>query len=127
LDIASWTGLLLIVLLLLERIAKLSDPIRLDVRKRILAPEYESRLGLTSIGAKQILFSLSFWRKQFYLLFELLVENDRHLAGLPGGHQRVRFVRFLKRESVRHEIFRMNFPAHNPLHEIFHKPNACHP
>jgi len=34
LDIASWTGLLLILLLLLERIAKLSDPIRLDVRKR---------------------------------------------------------------------------------------------
>ncbi len=42
---ASWTGYLLILLLLLERIAKLSDPIKLEARKRILAPEYEKSLG----------------------------------------------------------------------------------
>jgi hypothetical protein len=44
--VASWTGYLLILLLLFEKIAKLSDPIRLDARKRILAPEYEKSLGL---------------------------------------------------------------------------------
>ncbi len=43
--VASWTGYLLILLLLLERIAKLSDPIKLEARKRILAPEYEKSLG----------------------------------------------------------------------------------
>jgi len=44
--LASVTGYLLLLLLAFERIAKLSDPIRLEVRKRILAPDYEKRLGL---------------------------------------------------------------------------------
>ena len=43
--IASWTGYFLILLLLLERIAKLSDPIRLEAKKRTLVPDYEKSLA----------------------------------------------------------------------------------
>jgi hypothetical protein len=43
--IASWTGYFLILLLLLERIVKLSDPIRLEAKKRMLVPDYEKNLA----------------------------------------------------------------------------------
>src|SRR5271166_4972886 len=63
----------------------------------------------------------------FCVLFQLFVENDRHLTRLTAGHKRIRFVRFLKRKSVCNEVFRMNLPAHNPLHEVLHEPNARYP
>jgi hypothetical protein len=46
----------------------------------IIAPEYESRLGPTSIGAIQIQFSLSFWRKQFIYY---LSSSSKTTATLP--------------------------------------------
>jgi hypothetical protein len=43
--LASWTGYSLILLLLLERIAKISDPITLEAKKRVLVPDYEKNLA----------------------------------------------------------------------------------
>jgi KAP family P-loop domain len=43
--IASWAGYFLLLLLLLERIAKISDPIRLEAKKRMIVPDYEKSLA----------------------------------------------------------------------------------
>jgi hypothetical protein len=43
-DVSSWTGPILVVLFLLERVAKVTDPIMLEAKKRTMVPDFEGKL-----------------------------------------------------------------------------------
>src|SRR5215469_663096 len=60
-------------------------------------------------------------------LFNLFVKNDRYLARPTAGHERVSFGCLFERKSVCNELFGMDLPAHNPLDQVFHKPDARDP
>src|SRR5271165_62723 len=84
--------------------------------RRLPAPKKSRSFSAYQMHNASALPSPRFEMLSFCVLFELFVENDRHLTGLTAGHKRICFVRFLKRKSVCNEVFRMNLPAHNPLH-----------
>src|SRR5699024_6393763 len=57
----------------------------------------------------------------------VLIKYNRNLTAVSFCHQLISFTGFLDRKFMRNQIFRMNVPSDQTLHQFFHTPQTGHP